>query len=316
MKTALKTGTGIALLALSFALSAEAQSTARKKILFFTKSATAEHAAIKAGGAGKPAGIAFAVLSEIGTKHNIEFTFSKDGSLFDTAYLAQFDAFCFFTTGDLTQPAKDGSPAMPPEGKAALLKAIADGKGFIGIHAASDTFHSAGHQGAGKNSTQPEGDRDEYIQMVGGEFIIHGAQQPARQIVADANFPGVSQVPADFGPNEEWYAHKNFAPDLHVILVQDTSNMTGAMYQRPNFPSTWARMQGKGRVFYTSMGHRDDVWTHPAFQSVLEGGIDWALRRVDADVTPNLSTVTPNANELSASIVPDKKPAKGKAKAN
>ncbi|MEI6862357.1 MAG: ThuA domain-containing protein, partial [Verrucomicrobiota bacterium] len=65
-------------------------------------------------------------------------------------------------------------------------------------------------------------------------------------------------------------------------------------------PSTWARMQGKGRVFYTSMGHRDDVWTNPAFQSVLLGGINWATGRVDADVTPNLDKVAPKANELQA----------------
>jgi hypothetical protein len=73
--------------------------------------------------------------------------------------------------------------------------------------------------------------------------------------------------------------------------------MKGAMYQRPSFPATWARMHGKGRVFYTSMGHREDVWTNPIFQQIVLGGIAWALGNVEADVTPNIATVTPKANE-------------------
>ncbi len=281
-----------------------------KKILFFSKSATAEHVIIKEK-TKDGSGIAFRILTEIGKKNQIDFTFSKDGSLFTPEYLSQFDAFCFYTTGDLTKEAKDGSPAMTKEGKSALLKAIADGKGFIGIHPASDTFHSLASDREGKNQTQPEADRDEYIKMVGGEFIIHGEQQAARQIVADAKFPGISNIPADFGPTEEWYALKNFSPDLHVILIQDTSKMVGGMYQRPNYPSTWARLNEKGRVFYTSMGHREDMWTNPIYQGILEGGINWTLKRVEADVTPNLSKITPKAGELSADLnyIKSKKPA-------
>ena len=80
--------------------------------------------------------------------------------------------------------------------------------------------------------------------------------------------------------------------------------MTGNDYARPPFPSTWARMQGKGRVFYTSMGHREDVWTSAEFQSSLLGGINWATGRVEADVTPNLAKVAPKANELQPAPAP------------
>jgi hypothetical protein len=139
--------------------------------------------------------------------------------------------------------------------------------------------------------------------MIGGEFIAHDDQQKGHQIVVDAKFPGIAALPADFGPNEEWYTMKNFPADLHVILMQDTAGMKGTDYARPPYPSTWARMQGKGRVFYTSMGHREDVWMSPEFQSVLFGGINWAIGRVDADVTPNIATVAPKANELQAAPV-------------
>ena len=134
-------------------------------------------------------------------------------------------------------------------------------------------------------------------------------------------------MPDDFGPLEEWYSLKNFAPNLHVLLVQDTSKMdikgrNKPGYDRPNYPSTWAheygdgglastsslhggsllahkaQMHRKGRVFYTSMGHREDIWTNPVFQQVILGGMNWALGNVDADVTPNLQTAAPQAGVL------------------
>lgn len=270
----------------------------RKRILFFSKSSGFEHAVI-ADQNGRPA-LVERVLAELGAKNNIEFTFSKDGSLFTPAYLAQFDAFFFYTTGDLTTAGTDRNPPMTAAGKAAFLQAVAQGKGFIGTHSATDTFYSPGselidtparYKGDGDNA-------DPYIKMIGGEFIRHDNQQKARLSVADPKFPGIAAVPADFSLFEEWYSQKNFPPDLHVLLVQETAGMTGPSYRRPPYPATWVRMHGRGRVFYTSMGHREDVWTNPVFQAVLLGGINWATGRADADVTPNLAQVTPRANLL------------------
>ena len=80
--------------------------------------------------------------------------------------------------------------------------------------------------------------------------------------------------------------------------------MVGNLYERPNYPSTWARMHGQGRVFYTSMGHREDVWTNPLYQNLLMGGLNLALGRVDADITPNLAKVTPDARVLPPYVAP------------
>jgi hypothetical protein len=283
---------------------------AAKRVLFFTKSSGYEHSVIrdpsrpfKPSPGSEVPGLAFQVLKVIGARENIEFVFSKDGSLFNPAYLAQFDAYFFFTTGDLTQVGTDGNPPMSPEGKAALLQAIAGGKGFIGTHSATDTFHTAGSTDRYHNDGE---NADPYIKMIGGEFVIHGSQQPSHLIVADPAFPGVAAVAPDTRFKEEWYTMKNFAPDLHAILVQDTSGMVGNPYARPNFPSTWARMYGKGRVFYTSLGHRDDVWNGALFQSVLTGGVNWALGRVDADVSPNLDKAAPGAGTLPVPEPPAK----------
>jgi uncharacterized protein len=291
------------------ARAAGADTSVRKKVLFFSKSSGFEHDAIKTGDNPK-FGFAFRALKDLGEKNNIEFTFSKDGSLFSKEYLSQFDAIFFYTTGDLTlaknSPTQgDGQPPMTAAGKQALLDIVASGKGFVGTHSAADTFHTPANKENGPARYEPEGDKaDPYARMLGGSFIKHDAQQKAHQIVIDGKFPGMSAVPPDFGPHEEWYSLKNFAPDLHVLLVQDTSTMDGPSYKRAPYPATWARMHGKGRVFYTNMGHRDDVWDNPVFQSVLMGGLNWALRRVDADVTPNIAKVTPEANVLPKYVAP------------
>src|SRR6185369_4502044 len=158
-----------------------------KKVLFFSKSSGFEHSVIKRID-GKPSH-AEKVLLELAPKHNIEFTFSKDGSLFTPEYLAGFDAYMFYTTGDLTTPGTDKQPPMSAKGKAAFLQAIKNGKGFIGTHSATDTFHSPGNEKPGAARYQNDGDSvDPYIAMIGGEFIMHGAQQKSRMIGVNPKF--------------------------------------------------------------------------------------------------------------------------------
>ena len=273
-----------------------------KKVLFFSKSAGFEHDAIKVD--GKPGhGFAFTMLKEQGPKRGIEFTFSKDGSLFTPEYLDQFDAFMFYTTGDLTTSGGDKSPGMTPAGKQAFLDAVKKGKGFVGIHCATDTFHTVVNPVAGQNDEaaryQNFGEKaDPYIRMIGGEFIHHGKQQPGTMRIADKSFPGLPADKKDFSFPEEWYSMKDFSHDLHVILVQDTAGMEGAPYERAPYPATWSRKHGEGRVFYTSMGHREDVWTNPVFQDILFGGIAWAVKNVDSEVPANIHEVAPHCMEI------------------
>ncbi|MFA6546176.1 MAG: ThuA domain-containing protein [Limisphaerales bacterium] len=280
-----------------------------KRVLFFTKSSGYEHSAIKRNG-GKPS-FAEQVLAELGPKHNLEFTFSKDGSLFTPKYLDQFDAFFFYTTGDLTTEGTDKNPPMTAEGKQAFIDAVKHGKGFIGTHSGADTFHTRPDPADKSTRYQTNGDKsDPYVLMLGGEFIKHGPQQVAKMRVVDSKFPGLENVEASFAFQEEWYSLKEFQPNLHVLLVQETEGMKGEEYQRGPYPATWARTCGKGRVFYTSMGHREDVWMNEVFQKILLGGINWAVRNVNADVTPNLEQAAPKCHELPpkpAPVAPKKK---------
>ncbi|MBX6316361.1 MAG: ThuA domain-containing protein [Isosphaeraceae bacterium] len=265
-----------------------------KKVLFFTKSSGFQHSVITRKN-NQPS-LAERLLTDLGKEHGFEVVCSKDGRLFDPDQIGQWDAFVFETTGDLTtqggQKEGEGAYPMSKEGKQAFLDAIRGGKGFVGIHCATDTFHSRGTA------------IDPYIEMIGAEFIVHGAQQKARIDIVDPNFPGVRPFGTDsFEILDEWYALKNFQDDLHVILVQNTENMdkkgNNKCYDRPNFPETWARMHGKGRVFYTSMGHREDVWENPKFQGLLVGALTWATGRAEADITPNVSKVTPGYKQVA-----------------
>jgi type 1 glutamine amidotransferase len=256
----------------------------RKRILFFTKSQRTEHAVIKR--AGDQPSFAENVLGELALKNHWEIVTTKDGTVFTPENLAKYDALLFYSNGTLTEPAVDGSPPMTPAGKAALLDAVKNGKPFIAVHTALTTFNR-----------QP-GKIDPYLEMLGGEGISHNAQQKAKNTCVDTSFPGFEDLKDGVELFEEWYSIKNFAKDLHVILVQETAGMTGNLYVRRPYPATWARLYGKGRVFVTSMGHREDVWTNPVFQKILVGGISWAVGRVEADITPNIDAVTPHYVDL------------------
>jgi len=264
------------------------------KILFFTKSSGFEHSVIS-WKKGKPS-LAEKVFSDLGTKNSWEFEFSKDGSKFSKDYLAQFDTVIFYTTGDLTTPGTDNEPPMTKDGKQALFDYVKSGKGFIGVHSASDTFHTNNESKKGPDRYANHGpDADPYVHFLGGEFIIHGDQQKVVNKVVDPKFPGFSNLGESFNWHEEWYSLKDFSADLHAITVIDSPSMKGHMYERPPYPTTWARQEGKGRIFYTALGHRDDIWSNPKFQEILTGAIQWTTGDVKADIAPNLKKVAPDA---------------------
>jgi len=278
-----------------------------RKILFFTKSSGYEHEVIS-WKKGKPS-YAEKVLLELGEKNGWEFTFSKDGSLFTPEYLAQFDTVMFYTTGDLCSAGTDGNPPMTPEGKQALFDYVKSGRGFLGTHSASDTFHTANEALKGPERYKNHGEgADEYVRFLGGEFIKHGKQQEAKNTVTNPAFPGFASVGKEYSFPEEWYSLKDFTPDIHVLSVIDAPAMDGVEYQRPPYPSTWARKEGQGRVFYTAMGHREDVWTNPVFQDILAGGMKWALGDVEADVPPNLKETAPGAYTNPPYVAPKPAP--------
>jgi type 1 glutamine amidotransferase len=266
----------------------------KQKLLYFTRSVGYEHSVVSRKG-GQPSH-SERILGELGKKAGFEVECTEDGRVFDPIFetsprivadLDGYDAIVLYNCGDMTQPNERNNPPMTAKGAGRLLEAVADGKPLVAIHSACYWGDKPG----------PEFQR--CVAMVGAQFVSHGEQQESTMQVTAPDFPGLKGLPKSFRLLDEWYAMKNFAKDMHVILAEDSEGMKGEMYQRPPFPSTWARLHGKGRVFYTAMGHREDVWTNRIFQRILLGGIAWVLGNVEAEITPNIDKVTPQAGQLS-----------------
>lgn len=179
--------------------------------------------------------------------------------------LRNYDAIIFAnTTGDLPLPDKD-----------AFLNWLKSGKAFIGMHSCSDTFHGW----------------PAYIQMLGGEFATHGAQAGVECMNEAPTNPANARMGKSWVINqEEIYLIKNYdASQCQPVLTLDKHPNTKAA---GNFPISWCKSYGQGRVFYTSLGHREDIWDDEtdssfkrenpvsvsrAYQRHIMGGIQWAL---------------------------------------
>jgi type 1 glutamine amidotransferase len=191
---------------------------------------------------------------------------------------------------------------MSEKGKQALLDAIAGGMGFIGVHAATDTFHFQPDPADNSNRYVAHGDKvDPYIRMLGAEFITHGSTprlQDTYLIVNDPKFPGLEGVSSPVNLNDEWYSLKDFRTDMHVILTLDTKGMSGEAYQRAPYPMTWARMESRGRVFYTAIGDRPENWSSQFFLNLLGGGIRWAMGDAEASLDQNITQAAPGYADM------------------
>ena len=271
-----------------------------KSVLVFTKSSGFEHEVVKRIN-GKPS-LVDDTITALGDKHGFHVGVTKDGRIFDEKKFHDYSALVFYTTGDLTTLGTDGKPPMSAEGKQNLLEALHKGMGFVGIHAAADTFHLQPDPKDLSNRYIAHGEQqDPYLKMLGAEFIIHGSDprlQDASLMVNDPNFPGLEGVSSPVSLKEEWYSLKDFQTDLHVILTLDTKGMHGACYERAPYPVTWARMYGRGRVFYTAIGDRPENWKNEFFLHLLGGGIRWAIGDVSPSVETNLKEAAPGYAEI------------------
>jgi uncharacterized protein len=175
--------------------------------------------------------------------------------------LNYFDVLIFAsTTGELE---------MDPSQKQDMLAFIHDeGKGFVGIHAALDT-----------NYTWPE-----YGEMIGGWFDQHpwGTFQ-APIITEDSEFPAVRHFPKAFVKYDEIYQPKAWSRDkVNVLLSLDPAKLDYSSNPRihrtdHDFPVAWSKLYGKGRVFYSTLGHTEESWQDPDIRKMYFEAIKWAL---------------------------------------
>jgi hypothetical protein len=128
--------------------------------------------------------------------------------------------------------------------------------------------------------------------MIGGYFDEHPwGTFEAPILVEDPTFPGMSQWPHSFVLKDEIYQIKNYSRDDRRVLMRlDASklNLDNPRVHRTDkdFAVAWAKMYGKGRVYYTTLGHVEENWDNPQFQKMITEAIQWALGTVNADLTP------------------------------
>lgn len=194
-----------------------------------------------------------------------EISLKKELQKLSLENLKNYDGVVFAsTTGDLPLPDKQG-----------FLDWIKAGHAFIGIHAASDTFHGY----------------PDFIAMLGGEFARHGAQVSVDCLNQDPKHPATASLPQTWTiSQEEIYQFKNYdAAKVHDLLIMDKH--PEHKDQSGHFPMSWCKNYGAGKVFYTSLGHREDVIDADpdlkgrknapeiakTYQAHVLGGIEWAL---------------------------------------
>jgi type 1 glutamine amidotransferase len=234
------------------ALGLSAQAAEAKKLLVVTVTKGFRHSSIPT---------AIKILGELGEKSraftiDLAFTDEDIAAKMTAANLKTYDGFIFANT----------TGVLPLPDKAAFLDAIKGGKAFIGMHSASDTFHAA-----------KETDIDPYIEMLGGEFQTHGAQAGVECLVEDREHPATKPLGEAFCiEREEIYIIKSYDQSkVHELLVLDKH--PNNKKETGHFPIAWCKTYGEGRVFYTSLGHREDVWMNETYQKHILGGIKWSL---------------------------------------
>lgn len=252
-----------------------------KKILFFSPSLGFRHSVVARPTTGELSH-AEKVLKEFAGAAGYQVDVSQDcKDLENDGAFKKYDVIIFYTTGN------------PLISREAFLKWLRAGGAFVGIHTATDSFHHPMNaevpiRGAEKAKLSIP-DWPEYVHIVGGAFKTHGQQQEVAIKVEDAGNPATKMIPADWRITDEIYQFDRFSRDnVHVLLSIDTDKISDAsldklkMEKGKDYPVAWTRAEGKGRIFYTSLGHREDVWTNPVYQQHVLGGIAWALGQ-DAD---------------------------------
>jgi type 1 glutamine amidotransferase len=187
--------------------------------------------------------------------------------------LKNFDIVLMFTTG------KKGDrygPPMTDEEEKDLGDWVKAGGAFAGTHCATDTLY-----------TTP------YGELIGGLFKTHPAQQKVRLKVEDPKHPAAKGFKDGDEYYDEWYIFRDepYSRDrLHIILSMypDSFKPNAKTERKDNdYAIAWCHEVGKGKVFYTSMGHRRETWRDPRFQESLIGGLKWALGQAEGDATPS-----------------------------
>lgn len=216
----------------------------QERILIFTKTAGFRHASI-------PKGVE--TVSGLLKAENMVPVHTEDAGYFCADSLSAFAAVIFLnTTGNI----------LNDEQKVAFQEFIRSGKGYVGIHAASDT----------------EFEWPWYGELVGGYFTQHPAIQKAKIDVVDRRHPSTAHLQQVWWHKDEWYDFRDIQPGLNIIMTLDEETYEGGTMGKFH-PIAWFREFDGGRTFYTGLGHTDESYDEVNFQKHIIGGVKYVLGR-------------------------------------
>jgi type 1 glutamine amidotransferase len=258
----------------------------RKKLLFLTYPGVAYHQSLDPAEAavtelGKAGG--FDVTVDPRRPKSLEGADKIDVSFITPEYLAQFDGLMMMT---------NGNPPFTEAQKRAMVEFVRNGKALIGAHCATVTFYDYPPYGEMLGAYYRRSIRQGAIavlkvedpnhpatKMLGGltwpvvDEFYHFAKEPwdASRPTENVSSPGNFKIPMGFSRDR-----------VHVLLSIDTErsdiSKMPEVTRGGDYPQAWDRTFGKGRVFYTALGHRADIWSNdPVFRAHITGGIRWAL---------------------------------------
>ena len=231
------------------------------KVLYVTQSKGFTHGSVRRKGGLAPSEVAMEAIAKESKLFDVEC--SQDASIITKKKLASIDLLMFYTSGDLP---------ISKENRKAFEAWIRSGKAFVGVHSATDTYRKPGW----------------YASFINGSFAGHpwGAGSKLTVSVHEPGHPAVSMLGREFKFRDEIYQYVNYDPASVRVLY--SLNMAKSDKKMPyHVPVCWVREIGKGRLFYTNLGHREDTWTNPLFKKHLLAGIRWALKLEDGSSEPN-----------------------------
>jgi type 1 glutamine amidotransferase len=199
-------------------------------------------------------------IQELGKKNFFDAVLFEDPNGFTDKFLAQFQVVIFLnTTGDIFDSAQ----------QKVMERFIESGKGFVGIHSASDT----------------EYDWEWYTKLVGRMFHIHPAIQTARLNIIESSFPGLQGFTGNKLWTDEWYefGRENISGLNYILAVDESSYNPNVQWGEKKgvgmgklHPVAWYHNYDGGRSFYTALGHMPAIFSDPSFLNFLYAGIFWA----------------------------------------
>jgi type 1 glutamine amidotransferase len=210
------------------------------RLLVYTRTTAYRHESI-------PAGVeALRTLGEFEVHH------TEEPGVFEGPLDAYAAVVFLSTSGEVLTPA----------GRERLAAYVETGGGFVGVHAAACT----------------EDDWPYFGELLGARFDRHPAHQPGKAVVEDRDHPATRHLPAVWDFVDEWYDFRsNPRGTVRVLASADESSYDGGG-MGGDHPLVWCREQGRGRVFYTALGHAREAYEDPDFRAHLLGGITWSAR--------------------------------------